>query len=55
MNRCKRIERVAEDHFILEIPRKAGSEYTVRMKIVSPNDRGLEKGILTIGPILAPT
>lgn len=74
MDRCKRIERVAEDgttiiernnkrisgitaedHFILGIPRKAGSKYTIRMMIVSPDERGLEKGTLTIGPILAPT
>ena len=44
----------AENHIILEIPRKAGSAYTVGMVIRSPDGQELDNATLTIGPLSLP-
>lgn len=52
----QRISRVTtEDHIILEVPRRAQSEYTVSMVIRSPDGRELDNSSLRIGPLAPAT
>ncbi len=52
----QRISRVTtEDHIILEVPRRAQSEYTVNMIIRSPDGRELDNSSLRIGPLAPAT